>query len=75
MVREKKAKRPKPGSIWEDPRYRRILEEPIGTSSLSNEEIEAIIKAGFGRRPDLPSGSEYVHSLKKIWRGLVSNRG
>ena len=75
MVREKKVRGPKASSIWDDPRYQKILEEPVGISQLSDDEIDAIIRAGFGRRPHLPPGAEYVHSLRSIWRGLAKKSG
>ena len=55
-----------------NPAIARMLAEPPGTPiKLSKEQAAAIVQAGIGARPDLPSGSAYVRSVKKYWRSLV----
>ena len=50
----------------------RLLKEPVGAPiRLTREEAIAIIEAGRGTRRDLPTGAEYVRSVKKIWRWLL----
>ena len=61
-----------------DPKILEMLNEPVGAPiDLTREQAIAIVDAGIGGRPDLPSGSEYVKRIRKIWRGLASdkNRG
>ena len=75
MVREKKAKRAKPGSIWASPNLRALRQNRLGAPvSLSREEADAIVREAFGKRPDLPTGAEYVRRLRPIWRGLIKKR-
>ena len=40
-------------------------------AQLSREEAIKIVEAGIGKRPDLPSGAEYVHRIKGAWKGLL----
>jgi hypothetical protein len=59
-----------------DPRIeaklQKILSEPVGTPiELTREEAFAIVEAGRGGRPDLPSGREYVRKVSKIWRWMM----
>ena len=76
MVREKtRSSRRKTGSIWDTPKLRAMRKEPVGAPvDLTKEEALAVAKEAFGKRPDLPSGEEYVRRLKPIWRGLLKNR-
>jgi hypothetical protein len=60
----------------EDPvleeKVRTILAEPVGTPiRLTREEAIAIVEAGRGGRPDLPSGTDYVRKVKKAWRWMM----
>jgi len=57
-----------------DPRIQakldKILSEPLGTPiHLTREEAIAIVEAGMGMRPDLPTGSEYVREVSKMMWG------
>jgi hypothetical protein len=66
------ATRRKIKDIGIDAKLRRMLKQPIGTPVvLTREEAIAIVEAGRGGRPDLPSGSEYVQKVSKIWRGIM----
>ena len=62
----------------EDPRIeaklRKILTEPVGAPiELSREEAIAIVEAGIGAWPDLPSGEEYVRQVSRMmWSDLAS---
>ena len=69
-------KRPhRKGSIWDEPKIRAMLEEPLGSPvSLTREEALAIVRESFGKRPDLPPGDEYVRLIRPIWAGLVQER-
>jgi hypothetical protein len=73
---EREPKRPsRKDSIWDKPRIKAMLEEPIGAPvSLTHEEALAIAREAFGKRPDLPPGEEYVRSLRPIWKGLLKRR-
>lgn len=52
-------------------KVKRILDEPVGTPiQLTREEAIAIVEAGRGGRPDLPSGADYVRRMGKIWRWM-----
>ena len=49
-----------------------LLDEPVGSPlPLTREQAIEIVRAGIGARPDLPTGKEYVRSVRKLWRGLV----
>jgi hypothetical protein len=62
-------------SIWDKPRVNAMRQEPIGSPvRLTRAEAQAIAREAFGKRPDLPPGSEYVRRLKPIWRGLLKAR-
>jgi len=73
---EREPKRPRrKGSIWDEPRIKAMLEEPLGTPvHLKREEAIAITREAFGSRPDLPPGDEYVRRLKPMWKGLIRKR-
>jgi len=63
------------GSIWDEPRIKAMLEEPLGAPvSLTDEEADAIAKEAFGKRPDLPPGEEYVRQVRNVWAGLLKKR-
>ncbi len=75
MVREKRGRRHDAESIWDKPKLKRMLQEPVGSPILlTREEAEAIAREAFGKRPDLPPGAEYVRQLRPIWRGLLKRR-
>lgn len=62
-------------SIWEKPKIKAMLKEPVGAPViLTRAEAMAIADEAFGSRPDLPPGTEYVRSIKHIWRGLLRSR-
>jgi hypothetical protein len=49
-----------------------LLREPVGSPiKLTREEALAIVNAGIGARPDLPTGATYVREVSKIWRGIA----
>ena len=76
LVREKtRSSRRKTGSIWDTRKLRAMRKEPVGVPvDLTKEDALAVAKEAFGKRPDLPSGEEYIRRLKPIWRGLLKNR-
>jgi hypothetical protein len=76
MVREKKARRHAKGSIWDTPRIKKILAEPVGAPiDLTPEEALAIARASFGRgKGRWPDGAEYVKQVRSVWRGLLKRR-
>jgi hypothetical protein len=54
-------------SIWDTPKFKRLLSQPIGSPiDLTKEEADEIIRLAAGRRPDLPSGSELKYSFLHI---------
>jgi hypothetical protein len=62
-----------------DPRIeaklQKILSEPVGTPiDLTREEAKAIVEAGIGGRPDLPSGEEYVRQVSEMMWGDLASR-
>jgi hypothetical protein len=58
----------------EDPQILEILQQPVGTPvNLTREQALAIVRAGIGGRPDLPSGKEYVRRVRKA--GSAPARG
>ena len=66
------SKRVKLSDRLKDENLRRLLDEKVGSPiSLTREQALAIVDAGAGGRPDLPSGSEHVHKINKLWRGLA----
>jgi hypothetical protein len=81
MVRERRASRRRPaaakretaGSIWDKPRIKAMLAQPVGTPvPLTKEEALAIARDSFGRgQGRFPDGIEYVNRVREIWKGLV----
>lgn len=71
--RRREPKRPQSGgSIWDEPRIKAMLEEPLGAPvSLTDEDADAIAKEAFGKRPDLPPGKEYLRQVRSVWAGLL----
>lgn len=62
-------------SVWELPKFKAMLEQPLGTPvHLTREEAIAIATEAFASRPDLPPGDEYVRKMKRMWRGLAKRR-
>jgi len=76
MVREASArKKQNRGSIWESARIKDMLKQPVGTPvALTRKEAIAIVRDAAGKRPDLPTGEEYVRRLSWIWSGLLKRR-
>jgi hypothetical protein len=50
---------------------RRIFVERFGADPAL-DTARRNVDLGIGSRPDLPPGSEYVRSLRHIWRGLLA---
>jgi hypothetical protein len=76
MVREKARKdRATTGVVWDSSGRQVTLTGPLGTSlQLTRDEAASMAREAFGRRPDLPSGAEYVRKLRPIWRGLLKHK-
>jgi hypothetical protein len=56
----------------DDERLLRLLAEPLGSAvPITRKDAIAIVQAGIGGRPDLPSGKEYVRRIRRLWRGLL----
>ena len=68
------------------PRSKTILVEAVGKEprfvdldgtlgdawpTFAREEAMRIVEEGIGKRPDLPSGKEYVDSVRHYWKGLL----
>ena len=52
-----------------------MLKKPFGTPvRLTKRQALAIVEAGIGARPDLPSGRDFVREIRGAWRGM-SPRG
>jgi hypothetical protein len=74
MVREKRGQRRSETSIWETPRIKKMLAQPVGTPmDLTREEALAIVSDSAGSMPDLPEGKDYVRRVRGIWGGLRGN--
>ena len=59
-------------SIWEKPKIKAMLREPVGSPvSLTREEALAIARESFGKHPELPPGDEYVRLVRPVWAGLL----
>jgi len=73
MVREKKARRHAKGSIWDTPRIKKILAEPVGAPiDLTPEEALAIARASFGRgKGRWPDGADYVKKIRRESGALI----
>lgn len=53
--------------IWDTPKLRKALMEPIGAPiSLTIEEAMEIARRAFGSNPRLPSGKEYVSKTRPL---------
>lgn len=57
-----------PRALREEPSS--FLKAKVRDTPSRREAVE-IIRASFGRRPDLPPGEEYVRRLKPVWAGLT----
>jgi len=54
-------------NVWDSPRLRKILAEPVGTPvELTMEEADEIVRLAFGRRHDLPTGKEMVKEVREL---------
>jgi hypothetical protein len=78
MVREKRGRQQASpqasGSIWDTPRIKKILAEPVGTPiELTREEAMAIARDSAGSMPYLPDGADYVNKVRGIWGGVAKN--
>ncbi len=52
-------------SIWESPKIKRLLLQPLCTPvALTLAEARAIVREGVGISPQLPEGAEYVRALR-----------
>jgi hypothetical protein len=41
---------------------------------MTKNEALRIVSDGIGKRPDLPTGAEYVERARGVWRGLSGRR-
>ncbi len=58
--------------MWKEEKIKHLLTEPVGSPiHLTMEEAAAITKDAFGSKPDQPTGKQYVHQIRPIWRGLL----
>lgn len=49
-----------------------MMKQPLGTPvHLTRDQALAIVEAGIGGRPELPTGTEYVRHIREAWRGLT----
>jgi hypothetical protein len=64
-----KARKPRPLSeLIDDPEILEVLREPLGSPvNLTREQAIAVVQAGIGGRPDLPTGAEYVRRVRRLW--------
>lgn len=54
-------------SIWETPTLQALLNAPLGSPiELTREEADEIVRLAFGRRPDLPSGKEFIEEVREL---------
>jgi hypothetical protein len=83
MVRERQSARPRPkaptrprtkplarrraGSIWDTPRVKKVLAQPVGSPiDLTPEEMQAIVEESFGRgRGKGEDGARYVRRIRR----------
>ena len=57
-------------NVWDTPKLKKLLVEPMGAPiELTMEEANEVARLAFGRRPDLPSGKEFVKEV----RGLLGH--
>ncbi len=62
-------------NIWESKKFRKLLEEPVGSPiTLTREEAMEIVLLAAGRRPDLPTGKEYVTETRAILGHSLTKR-
>jgi hypothetical protein len=53
--------------IWDGPKLRKALMEPMGAPiSLTTEEAIEIARRAFGSNPKLPSGKEFVGRIRPL---------
>lgn len=54
-------------NIWDTPKLKSLLNEPLGTAiSLTMEEADEIVQLAAGRRPDLPAGKEFTREVREL---------
>lgn len=54
-------------SIWDTPKLKSMLEQPLGAPiELTFEEANEIVRLAAGRRPDLPAGKELVKEVREL---------
>lgn len=54
-------------TIWDTPNLQTLLNTPLGSPiELTREEADEIVRLAFGRRPDLPSGKEFVEEIREL---------
>jgi hypothetical protein len=59
---QKKAK----ADIWSKPKMAKLLGQPQGAPvKLTRKEALEIVQQAAGRRPDLPTGAEFVREVRK----------
>ena len=54
-------------NVWDTPKLKNLLVEPMGAPiELTKEEADEVVRLAFGRRPDLPTGKEYVEEVREL---------
>jgi hypothetical protein len=54
-------------TVWDTPKLKKLLEAPLGSPiELTMEEAAEIVRLAGGRRPDLPSGKEFVSEVREV---------
>jgi hypothetical protein len=62
-------------NIWDSPKLKRLLSEPIGSPiDLTKEEAEEIVRLAAGRRPDLPKGMDVVREVREIFGHSIMDK-
>jgi hypothetical protein len=62
-------------NIWETPKFRELLNQPLGTSiELTAEEADEIVRLAAGRRTDLTPGKDAVKEIRELFGHSIFNR-
>lgn len=62
-------------NVWNSDKLMKLLGEPLGSPiSLTREEAKEIIRLAAGRRPDLPTGKEFVREVREILGHSLTER-
>jgi len=67
LVKVQETIRKQESNVWNSDKLMKLLDEPLGSPiSLTREEAKEIIRLAAGRRPDLPTGKEFVREVREI---------